>query len=80
MLRTPAGPPSSHPTPLPPSLLRNHAALVTPLRHHRPQVLGTEELFSYLTKYDLELDAHFDSECVCVCLVFVTFMCAALVA
>jgi casein kinase II subunit alpha len=24
------------------------------------QVLGTDELFDYLDKYDLELDAHFD--------------------
>jgi hypothetical protein len=26
----------------------------------RTQVLGTDELFDYLDKYDLELDAHFD--------------------
>ena len=24
------------------------------------QVLGTDELFDYLDKYDLELDSHFD--------------------
>jgi casein kinase II subunit alpha len=24
------------------------------------KVLGTDDLFSYLDKYDIELDAHFD--------------------
>lgn len=27
---------------------------------HQLQVLGTDELFEYLDKYDLELDPHFD--------------------
>ena len=27
------------------------------------KVLGTDELFSYLNKYDLELDSHFDGGC-----------------
>jgi len=36
---------SAHPTALPPPLL---------------QVLGTDELFDYLDKYNLELDPHFD--------------------
>jgi len=40
------------------SLLNSH--YIFHFSSHFAQVLGTDDLFDYLDKYDLELDSHFD--------------------